>query len=497
MESLGDTLWDVVICGTGLQQSLLALALSRSGKKILHLDPNDFYGGAEAALTLQEATAWVERLDKSGSRSSSVFRSASITKSEDSPALSFSRAYSLALAPQLIHSRSQLLNDLVSSRAYKQVEFLAVGSFFIFQPPSEASEKPTLNRIPSTREDVFLTTSIPAKAKRGLMKFLKFVLDYDVEPKRESWQPYTDMPLSEFLSKEFKMDTQLQTYIITLTLSLDGNLSTKDGLAVIHRHLSSMGVFGPGFAAIYPKWGGISEIAQVSCRAGAVGGAVYMLGTGIESIDTTVADQIQLQLTSGDTVKTRMLVKSSEVAVEESGVSRLIVIIGSPLKMLFEAVVEGQQKPAVAVVALPSGSLTYTAGKTSPFPVYVFAHSSDTGECPVGQSMLYLTTMTTPDAEDVLGKALQSFLDAVGVQPSPDILYQLYYERMAGTVDGQMEGSILSFPAASPSLAFDDLTLGPVREAWKRVLGDAADESAYMTFADREGIADDDDDLYD
>ncbi len=25
MESLGDTLWDVVICGTGLQQSLLAL----------------------------------------------------------------------------------------------------------------------------------------------------------------------------------------------------------------------------------------------------------------------------------------------------------------------------------------------------------------------------------------------------------------------------------------------------------------------------------------
>jgi RAB protein geranylgeranyltransferase component A len=37
--------------------------LSRSDKKILHVDEDDFYGGAEAAFSLQEAEDWAERLN--------------------------------------------------------------------------------------------------------------------------------------------------------------------------------------------------------------------------------------------------------------------------------------------------------------------------------------------------------------------------------------------------------------------------------------------------
>ncbi|KAK4918382.1 hypothetical protein LTR28_013148, partial [Elasticomyces elasticus] len=64
MESLDGTNWDVVIAGTGIQQSLLALALSRSGKGVLHVDRNAYYGGAEAAFSLQEAEEWVEKVEK-------------------------------------------------------------------------------------------------------------------------------------------------------------------------------------------------------------------------------------------------------------------------------------------------------------------------------------------------------------------------------------------------------------------------------------------------
>ena len=42
-------------------------ALSRTGKKVLHIDKNDYYGGAEAALSLQEAKTWAEAADE-GSR---------------------------------------------------------------------------------------------------------------------------------------------------------------------------------------------------------------------------------------------------------------------------------------------------------------------------------------------------------------------------------------------------------------------------------------------
>jgi RAB protein geranylgeranyltransferase component A len=301
----------------------------------------------------------------------------------------------------LIHARSALLSQLVSSRAYRQVEFLAVGSFYIFKPSRDAAQQPTLARIPSTREEVFSTTAVSSKAKRLLMKFLKFVLDYEASPQLETWQPYADAPLSELLQQEFKMDAELQTYIITLTLSLDGKISTKDGLAVIRRHLSSMGVYGPGFAALYPKWGGLSEIAQVSCRAGAVGGAVYMLGTGIKEMET-VENEVKLQLTSGDVVKTRMLVRASDSPNGQAGISRLVAVVRSPLTSLYEAVVEGAPRPAVAVVAFPAGSLFTAAGKASEHPVYLSAHSSDTGECPVGQSKSTRPTQSSCRVHDDL-----------------------------------------------------------------------------------------------
>ncbi|KAL2023593.1 hypothetical protein VTK56DRAFT_2201 [Thermocarpiscus australiensis] len=490
MESIGGTLWDVVICGTGLQQSLLALALSRSGKKILHIDPNDFYGGAEAAFSLLEAESWAARVSTGGV---GLFRSASIAKPEDATGLSPARAYSLALAPKLIHARSALLSQLVSSRAYRQVEFLAVGSFHILKLPKDPSQQPALSRIPSTREDVFSTTALSAKAKRVLMKFLKFVMDYESSPQLEVWQPHADAPLTDLLQQEFKMDAELQTYIVTLTLSLDGKISTRDGLAVIRRHLSSMGVYGPGFAALYPKWGGLSEIAQVSCRAGAVGGAVYMLGTGVKVMETA-EDEIKLQLTSGDVVKTRMLVRAHDSASDQTGVSRLVAVVGSALRSLFEAVVEGAPKPAVAVVAFPAGSLSTAPGKASEYPVYLSAHSSDTGECPNGQSVLYLTTLSRPDSKEVLQQALDVFLNVTDNGPAPRVLYQLLYEQMVGSASSLSEGPVFTFPGPSLSLSFDDAALEPVHEAWKKVLGDAAVEAEYMTFADRGAV--DDEDMY-
>ena len=39
-------------------------ALSREGRKILHVDKNTYYGGSEAALSLQDALDWVDSVGK-------------------------------------------------------------------------------------------------------------------------------------------------------------------------------------------------------------------------------------------------------------------------------------------------------------------------------------------------------------------------------------------------------------------------------------------------
>ena len=512
---------------------------------------------------MQEADSWVASL--SGPATSSTrngpFKSAFITRPDASTSLSFPRAYSLALAPQLIHARSELLSQLVSSRAYRQVEFLAVGSFYIFKPAADPSHKHSLIRIPSTREDVFSTTAITSKAKRGLMKFLKFVVDYTSAPQKEIWEPVADTPLVDFLKDHFKMDSELQTFVITLALSLDGAVTTGDGLAIIHRHLSSMGMFGVGFAAVYPKWGGLSEVAQVSCRAGAVGGAVYMLGTGIGSMSNQDG-QIHLELTSGDKVKTKMLVRSSESNGDQTTIiSRLVAVVGDSLKSLFEVTTEGAPAPAVAVIAFPPGSVKTASGKSNSSPIYVFAHSSDTGECPVGQSklhphsplhfpryyddptsntylhclsfgygdntsdilmypllshfipshytgicanrrsigVLYVTSLTTPDIKETLEQALQDLLRAVSEEGQiPQCLYELYYEQVGGSLETRVSDSIFEFPSSMLSLTFDDTIMSNVQLAWKKVMGDVgAETDEYMVFPDRNGGMDADDDMYD
>ncbi|TEA19189.1 Rab proteins geranylgeranyltransferase component A [Colletotrichum sidae] len=494
METLAENTWDVIIHGTGLQQSLLALALSRSDKKILHLDPNEYYGGSEAAFSLQEVEEWASAHADASSR---VFSSASVTKPDtpgDGPSLSFPRAYSLALAPQIVHTRSSLVSQLVDSRAFRQIEFLAVGSFFIYTP---SDDRPRIEPIPSTREAVFSTTAIPARAKRSLMKFLKFVFDYHSEEHRATWSPHADVPLVQFLASEFKLDTALQTYIVTLTLSLDGKISTSAGLAVIHRHLSSMGAFGPGFAAVYAKWGGLSEVAQVGCRACAVGGAVYMLGTGVKA-RRQLADQedgalFELDLTSDITVKTRTLVYGAEdVTADAQRVSRLTAVVNAPLQSLFQATVEGAPTPAVAVIAFPQRSV-----KDVPLdcPIYVFAHSSETGECPSGQSVLYFVTPKTSTSKEALQRALESLLVALGEgDTSPKAIYVVSYEHARPAVPAADDNS-LTLASLPLDLSFNDAALEPVRDVWTKVMGPAAEEAdvRYMKFEDREGVDDDED----
>ena len=44
--------YDVIICGTGLVQSILASALTRAGKTVLHCDGNDHYGELDTVWTL-------------------------------------------------------------------------------------------------------------------------------------------------------------------------------------------------------------------------------------------------------------------------------------------------------------------------------------------------------------------------------------------------------------------------------------------------------------
>ena len=44
--------YDVIVCGTGLKECVLSGLLATKGKRVLHVDRNEYYGGETASLNL-------------------------------------------------------------------------------------------------------------------------------------------------------------------------------------------------------------------------------------------------------------------------------------------------------------------------------------------------------------------------------------------------------------------------------------------------------------
>lgn len=50
--------YDLVIDGTGLTAAIVACAASRSGKSVLHIDSNNYYGGSSGSFPPEDFQAW-------------------------------------------------------------------------------------------------------------------------------------------------------------------------------------------------------------------------------------------------------------------------------------------------------------------------------------------------------------------------------------------------------------------------------------------------------
>ncbi|KAJ4446648.1 hypothetical protein ANN_13345 [Periplaneta americana] len=60
MEDDLPTEYDVIVVGTGMTESIVAAAASRIGKKVLHLDSNEYYGGLWASFNFEGLQKWME-----------------------------------------------------------------------------------------------------------------------------------------------------------------------------------------------------------------------------------------------------------------------------------------------------------------------------------------------------------------------------------------------------------------------------------------------------
>ncbi|KAF4034735.1 Rab GDP dissociation inhibitors domain-containing protein [Phytophthora infestans] len=212
--SLKETEYDVLLVGTGMVEGILAGALARIGKKVLHLDQNDYYGSNYASFPLTQFLRWTkneaiaprnfgDELENSGkepvANATATIGTATLQMlpmqnsfecrlleegfSDDATKeelLQKSSHFSIDVNPRLMLSSEQLVETLITSGVGRYLEFAAIERTYVhFQPSTKPEgDTDTVWEVPCSKKDVFQSKLLGMVEKRQLMKFLQFVADY-------------------------------------------------------------------------------------------------------------------------------------------------------------------------------------------------------------------------------------------------------------------------------------------------------------------------------
>jgi RAB protein geranylgeranyltransferase component A len=400
IESLPNNLdCDVLICGTGLIESILAAALSWQGSKVLHIDSNNYYGDNFATLTIEQIKNWFinSKLNKTGFKTYKNIK----LDINDTDFKIISRDYGIDLSPKILFTKSNLLDLLIKSRVYHYLEFQSLSNFHTFEDNS-------LGKLVSSKEDIFTNDSLNLLSKRKLMKFLKFIVDENYINKIESED--LSISLKDYLIKNFKLEEKfINELIFTLGLINNPDIKTIDGLKRIRRYLLSFNVYG-NFPTLYSKFGGPGEISQGFCRSAAVAGTIYKLNTKLINYDSK--NKIA-NLNDGSKIKiNEKIVSSLNQSYNKPEnckfyeIQRLICIVDKPCIEWFN---EGESS---SIVIFPPFSLN----SQNKYPIECLIMGSGTGCCPKGKCIWYLHTIATninDIAQNDLNEALKKLEESL------------------------------------------------------------------------------------
>ncbi|RWS21144.1 rab GDP dissociation inhibitor alpha-like protein, partial [Leptotrombidium deliense] len=111
-----DELYDCIVLGTGLKECILSGMLSVSGKKVLHVDRNKYYGGESASITPLE-----DLFSKFGFQSTTL---------ED---YGRSRDWNVDLIPKFLMANGQLVKLLIHTGVTRYLEFKSVEGSYVYK----------------------------------------------------------------------------------------------------------------------------------------------------------------------------------------------------------------------------------------------------------------------------------------------------------------------------------------------------------------------------
>lgn len=275
-----------LILGTSLTLSTLSAALALDpSNKILHVDPQENYGSQHASLTLSQLVEFVKGkgapTTAGGPRAARTHLSFPFHASSEIPPelLHLDRHYSLSLSPALqpAAATSPSLDTLVRSNVARYATFRLLQRTALYS-------NDTLTMVPSSKEDIFKSTSLSLLDKRRLMKFLQFAAG-EYTSDENVYIPHAATPFPQFLRESFALPPHLvEAITYGIALATSSQESTSTAMSRIKTHLLSVGRYGNA-AYLVAQYGGMGDIVQGYCRASAVKGSTFVLGKDVRKLD--------------------------------------------------------------------------------------------------------------------------------------------------------------------------------------------------------------------
>lgn len=256
-----DEEYDVIVLGTGLTECILSGLLSVEGKKVLHMDRNDYYGGECASLNLTQLYR--------------KFRN----NQEPPQNLGRDRDYNVDIIPKFAMASGEFVKILVYTDVTRYLEFKQIsGSFFC--------KGGRIARVPTTQTEAIQTSLIGLFEKNRLRKFLEFFQKYKQDdPSTHQGLDLTQVTMEQ-VYKKFGLDSGTQDFIghaMALYLEDDYiNRPAKETYDKIILYILSMSKYGKS-PYIYPMYG-LGELPQGFARLSAIYGGTYMLNKPVDEI---------------------------------------------------------------------------------------------------------------------------------------------------------------------------------------------------------------------
>ncbi|KAJ3033567.1 Rab GDP dissociation inhibitor alpha [Rhizophlyctis rosea] len=256
-----DEQYDVIVLGTGLTECILSGLLSVDGKKVLHMDRNDYYGGESASLNLTQ----LYRKFRAGQ--------------EPPQQYGRDRDYNIDLIPKFAMASGEFTNILYHTDVTRYLEFRQIAGSYVYRDGK-------ISKVPANQTEALASPMFGIFEKRRAKKFLEFIQDYDFgNPATHQGLDLNTVSMAE-VYKKFGLEAGTQDFIgHALALHLDDSYTTQPARDTYERiclYMNSMARYGKS-PYIYPLYG-LGELPQGFARLSAIYGGTYMLNKKVDEI---------------------------------------------------------------------------------------------------------------------------------------------------------------------------------------------------------------------